>query len=81
MNGDTELKEFKSLTLRTREVIAILPKHQRVDTIFGVGLPCKEHSTLDRGVRYECVSIIKCIIDSKEITKINQLFEDYIARL
>ena len=32
-------------------------------------------------IRYECVSIIKCIIDSKEITKINQLSEDYIARL
>ena len=42
--------------------------------------PVEQILTSNFCIRYECVSIIKCIIDSQELSKINQLFKDYIAR-
>ena len=31
-------------------------------------------------VQYECISVIKCIIDGEDIKKIREHFDEYIAR-
>ena len=42
--------------------------------------PVEQILTSNFCTRYECVSIIKCILDSEELSKINLLFKSYIER-